>query len=220
VPCSCCAGESLDIFGEKGARRALRRYLRKGLGGGDAPQIADWAVEGGLEGVTVMEVGGGIGQIQAELVRRGAAHGTVVEVVAGYEDAARELADAVGIADRTSFLLADLVETPDAVEPADIVVLRRVVCCTPVGPSVLGAAAGRVRRTLLASYPRDRVGIRVAARLQNAVLALMRKRFRTFVHSPGDLERAAAEGGLVLSRVERGFIWETAQFDAPVLTHS
>ncbi len=214
MPCSCCAGESLDIFGEKGARRALRRYLRKGLGGVDAPQIADWATEGGLDGVTVLEVGGGIGQIQAELVRRGAAHGTVVEVVAAYEDAARELADAVGIADRTSFLLADLVETPDAVEPADIVVLRRVVCCTPLGPSVLGAAAGRVRRTLLASYPRDRVGIRVAARLQNAGLALMRKRFRTFVHSPGDLDRAAAEHGLVLSRVERGVVWETAQFDA------
>ena len=41
-----------------------------------------------------MEVGGGIGQIQVELVRRGAARGTVVEVVAGYEDAARELATA------------------------------------------------------------------------------------------------------------------------------
>ena len=214
MPCSCSAGESLDIFGEKGARRALRRYLRKGLGGSDAPQIADWASEGGLDGVTVMEVGGGIGQIQAELVRRGAARGTVVEVVDGYEDVARELAAAVGIADRTSFLLADLVETPDAVGTADIVVLRRVVCCTPAGPSVLGAAAGRARRTLLASYPRDRMVIRAVARLQNGVLALMRKRFRMFVHPPGALERAAAERGLVLARVSRGVVWETAQFDA------
>lgn len=214
VPCSCCAGESLDIFGEKSARRALQRYLRKGLGGSDAPQIADWAGERGLDGATVMEVGGGIGQIQAELVRRGAAHGTVVEVVAGYEDAARELAAATGIADRTSFVLADLVETPDAVEPADIVVLRRVVCCTPVGPSVLAAAAGRTSRTLLASYPRDRAGVRVVARLQNVLLALMRRRFRTFVHSPAALERAAAERGLVLARVSRGVVWETAQFVA------
>ena len=214
MPSPCCAGESLDIFGEKGARRALRRYLRKGLGGSDAPTIADWAAEGGLEGATVIEVGGGIGQIQAELVRRGAARGTVVEVVAGYEDAARALADATGIADRTSFLLADLVDTPDAVEPADIVVLRRVVCCTPVGPSVLGAAAGRARRTLLASYPRDRAGVRLVVRLQNGVLALMRKRFRTYVHPPSELERAAAERGLRLSRVDRGIVWETAQFDA------
>jgi len=210
----CCAGESLDIFGEKSARRALGRYLRKGLGGSDAPRIADWAAEQGLDGATVMEVGGGIGQIQAELVRRGAARGTVVEVVADYEDAARELATATGIADRTAFVLADLVETPDAVEPADIVVLRRVVCCTPVGPAVLGAAAGLASRTLLASYPRDRACVRVVVRLQNGLLALMRKRFRTFVHPPGELERAAEEQGLRLSRVERGFVWETAQFVA------
>jgi magnesium-protoporphyrin O-methyltransferase len=210
----CCAGEPLDIFGEKGARRALRRYLRKGLGGSDAPRIADWAAEGGLDGATVLEVGGGIGQIQAELVRRGAAHGTVVEVLADYEDAARELADATGIADRTSFVLADLVEAPDAVEPADIVVLRRVVCCTSLGPSVLGAAAGRTSRTLLASYPRDRAAVRVFARLQNGLLAVMRKRFRMFVHAPGDLERAAERHGLRRSRVERGLVWETAQFVA------
>jgi len=208
----CCAGESLDIFGERSARRALGRYLRKGLGGSDAPRIADWAAEQGLDGATVMEVGGGIGQIQAELVRRGAARGTVVEVVADYEDAARELATATGIADRTAFVLADLVETPDAVEPADIVVLRRVVCCTPVGPAVLAAAAGLTSRTLLASYPRDRAGVRVVVRLQNGLLALMRKRFRTFVHPPGELARAAETHGLRLSRVERGSVWETAQF--------
>ena len=210
----CCAGESLDIFGEKSARRGLGRYLRKGLGGSDAPRIADWAAEQGLDGATVMEVGGGIGQIQAELVRRGAARGTVVEVVADYEDAARELATATGIADRTAFVLADLVETPDAVEPADIVVLRRVVCCTPVGPAVLGAAAGLASRTLLASYPRDRAGVRVVVRLQNGLLALMRKRFRTFVHPPRELARAAEKHGLRLARVERGFVWETAQFIA------
>ena len=72
MPCSCCSAESLDIFSEKGARRELRRYLENGLGGGDARLIAAWAEEGGLEGETVVEVGGGIGQIQAELLRRGA----------------------------------------------------------------------------------------------------------------------------------------------------
>jgi 16S rRNA G966 N2-methylase RsmD len=212
VRCSCCAGEALDVFGEKSARRSLRRYLRKGLGGNDARQIAAWATDGGLEGATVVEVGGGIGQIQAELVRRGAERGTVVEVVGGYERTARELADAIGIADRSTFLLADLVEAPDAVDRADVVVLRRVVCCSPVGPSVLAAAAGRTRRTLLASYPRDRLAVRAVIRLQNAGLALMRKRFRVFVHPPAALERAAAEQGLRLARTSRDAVWETAQF--------
>ena len=209
----CTAAESLEIFGEKGARRELRRYLRKGLGGDDAKQIATWAEERGLDGVTVAEIGGGIGQIQAELLRRGAASGTVVEVVSGYEAPAGELAAAAGIAERTSFVLADLLEEPEAVDAADVVVLRRVVCCAPKGPELLGIAAGKARRTLLVSYPRGTTPNRAFARVQNVVFALVRKRFRVFVHPPAELESAAAGHGLRRSRVSRGIIWETAQFD-------
>ena len=103
MPCSCSAAETLDIFGEKAARRALRRYLDHGLGGADAMQIAAWAEEGGLDGAEVIEVGGGVGQIQAELLRRGAAKGRVVEVVAEYESVAAELARAADVGDRSSF---------------------------------------------------------------------------------------------------------------------
>jgi hypothetical protein len=212
MPCSCCAAESLDIFDEKAARRALRRYLESGLGG-ESKLIGEWAEEGGLDGATVVEIGGGVGQIQAELVRRGAARGQVIEVVPGYEAPAGELARAVEIADRTSFALVDLLEEPDAVEPADIVVLRRVVCCTPDGPKLLGVAAGKTRRTLLASYPRGRAVSRVVVRLENALLWVLRKRFRAFVHEPAELERAVSQHGLRLARVSRGLVWETAEFE-------
>ena len=209
----CSAADSLEIFGEESARRELRRYLGKGLGGGDALKIAAWAEEKGLDGATVAEIGGGIGQIQAELVRRGAARGTVVEVVAGYEAPAGELAAATGIADRTSFVLADLLEEPDAVDAADIVVLRRVVCCAPQGPKLLGVAASKTRRVLLVSYPREHAANRTFVRVQNVFFRLVRKRFRVFVHPPMELESAAARHGLRRSRVSRGVIWETAQFD-------
>ncbi|HEX3291707.1 MAG TPA: hypothetical protein VHR46_09965 [Gaiella sp.] len=212
MPCSCCAGEALDIFGEKGARRELRRYLENGLGGDDAKLIAAWAEEGGLDGATVVEVGGGIGQIQAELVRRGASRGKVVEVVAGYAEPAAELGRAVGIEDRTAFVLADLLEDPAAVGPADVVVLRRVVCCSPNGPELLAAAGARTRRTLLASYPRDRALTRAFSRLENICFRLIRKRFRSFVYATTELERAVADTGLRRSRVSRGLIWETAQY--------
>lgn len=221
MPCSCRAGEPLDIFSEKRARRALRRYLRDGLGGNDAKTIAAWAEEGGLADATVAEVGGGIGQIQGELVRRGAAAGRVVEVVGGYAAPAAELADAVGISGRTEFVLADLLEDPSNVAPADIVVMRRVVCCSPEGPALLGVAAGKARRTLLTSYPRDRLLTRVASRLENAAFRVVRKRFRSFVHAPDELDRQAARHGLRRTRTSRGAVWETAQFElAPPLTNS
>ena len=112
-------------------------------------------------------------------------------------------------------MLADLLETPDAVEPADIVVLRRVVCCSPEGPALLGVAAGKARRTLLASYPRDRPLVRALVGVQNGLFALIRKRFRVYVHAPDQLERAVAGHGLRRTRIARGAIWETAQFELP-----
>ena len=214
MPCSSCAADSLDIFGEKSARRELRRYLRHGLGGADARQIVAWAEEGGLRDATVVEIGGGIGQVQAELVRRGAASGRVVDAVAGYADLAGELTREVGIADRSSFVVADPLAQPEAVDAADIVVLRRVVCCSPDGPELLAVGATKARRTLLASYPRDRWLGRILLRLENTALWVMRKRFRAFLHAPAVLERAAAREGLTRTRVDRGMFWETAQFDA------
>lgn len=189
----------------------MRRYLRKGLGA-DEKLMADWAAEGGLAGESVLEVGGGVGALQAELVRRGAEAGVVAEVVGGYEPFARELAAAAGIEGRTSFVLVDLLDTPDAAAPAEVVALRRVVCCTPDGPALLATAAGLTRRILLVSYPRDRRLVRLLVAAQNTVLAIARKRFRAFVHDPAEFEAAARSAGLTPTHRDRSFVWETAAF--------
>lgn len=213
MTCSCCRADALDIFSDRAARREARRYLKNGLGGADANRLVAWAEEEGLEGASVLEVGGGVGQLQAELVRRGAARGTVVELLEHYAPFADEVARGAGIDDRTSFVVADLTADPDSVDQADVVVLRRVVCCSPHGPRLLAAAAGKARRTVLMSYPRDTRTMRFAARLQNAVLALGRKRFRAFVHPVAQLDHAVREHGFERTRSERGVIWETAAFE-------
>ena len=46
-----------------------------------------------------------------------------------------------------------------------------------------------------------------------ALLSLVRKRFRAYVHPPERLERAAAGHGLRRTHLVRGAIWETAQFE-------
>jgi magnesium-protoporphyrin O-methyltransferase len=190
----------------------LRRHLKKGLAG-EARLIFDWLRETSLEGRTVLDVGGGIGSIQAELIRAGASRGTVVEVATAYEPFARTLAERLDIADRSSFLLADLASDGDPVPDADLVVLRRVVCCSPHGPRLLGAAACRTRGALAASYPRHTIWIRATVWLQDVVFALLRRSFRVFVHDPALLEAEARRAGLHRTRLHRGPVWETALFE-------
>ena len=108
---------------------------------------------------------------------------------------------AADVADRSSFVLADLLETPDAVGPR-----TSWSCVVSCAARRTGRRAPRppppveARRTLLVSYPRDRSANRSFARLQNAFFALMRKRFRVFVHPPAALERAAARARTRRSR--------------------
>ena len=208
---SCCGDGCDAVFGEAGARRALRRYLARGLRG-DARTLAAWAAEDGLDGASVLEVGGGVGQIQVELLRRGAARGTVLELVEAYGPVAGELAERAGVAGRSAFALGDLSTDPAAAAPADVVVLRRVVCCSPRGVELLGAAAGLAGRVLVASYPRRSWWVRAVIAAQNAGLALLRREFRIFVHDPAALEAAAQGHGLALVRHRRGPVWESAAF--------
>jgi hypothetical protein len=49
--------------------------------------------------------------------------------------------------------LLNIATSPEAVEPADVVVLHRVVCCYPDYERLLAAAASHAQRLLVFSHP-------------------------------------------------------------------
>jgi magnesium-protoporphyrin O-methyltransferase len=122
--------------------------------------MVDAAVAQGVERATVLDLGGGIGAVQATLLESGAERGEIVELVSSYESAALELARDKGMQERVSYRVADVLEHPDAVTPAEIVVLNRVVCCSPDGVALAAAGARLARRTLLLAFPRDVAWVR------------------------------------------------------------
>src|SRR3954447_21466300 len=138
----CCNPRGCDrFFGERFARRVAGRYRAKGLDR-TAQQIVDFLAERGIEGATVLEIGGGVGEIQIELLKRGARRAVNLELSPAYEREARALLDEAGLADRVERRLVDIAVAADEVEPADAVVLHRVVCCYPDYERLLVAAVG------------------------------------------------------------------------------
>jgi hypothetical protein len=194
------------MFKPRLARRSLERYRKKGLDDLERRMVAAASGEG-LDGVRVLEIGGGIGTLQAELLDRGAAQGEVVELVPAWEPYARDLAREHGIEELTSFRIADVLESPDSVEAADIVLLNRVVCCSPDGIALAAQAARLARRTLVLSFPRDVLWVRVGLVLLNAALRIARRPFRAFVHPRAELVRASEGGGLRLVESGQGVLW-------------
>jgi 2-polyprenyl-3-methyl-5-hydroxy-6-metoxy-1,4-benzoquinol methylase len=164
----------------------------------------------GIEGATVLEIGGGVGEIQIELLKRGAASSVNLELSSAYEEEAKRLLCEAALADRAERRLNDIAVEPDGVESADIVVLHRVVCCYPDYERLLGAAAQRARHLLVFSYPPRNKWSRLFVGAENLVFRLLRREYRSFAHPPSAMLGLLGEQGLRRTFDHRTLVWQVA----------
>lgn len=204
----CCRPGDYDkVFDEKHARSKARDYARKGLGG-DSQRIVD-LVRGRLPpGYSVLEVGGGIGDIHLELLQAGAARALNVELATQFETVASELIRERGVADRVERRLGDFVREASGIPGADVLIMNRVVCCYPDADALVGAAADHASRLLVMTFPVDRWWIRCVLAVGNAVLAVRRSTFRVYAHATRAVLASAERRGLRLIEHRRGLIWQ------------
>jgi hypothetical protein len=209
---SCCCQGVDEMFGERTARHDLRRYRKRGPSR-PTRMLLD-AIRGeDIERASVLDIGGGIGAIQQELLDAGADHATSVEASAAYLRAAREEAERRGTADRVSYHAGDFVALADGIEPADVVTLDRVICCYPDMEALVGRSADRARRVYGLVYPRDRWWVRLGFRATNLGMRIARRAFRAHVHRTSAVDAVARERGLT-PRLQRGVgpVWQVALY--------
>jgi hypothetical protein len=138
------------VFSDRFARRIARTYRKRGLSDTQLRMVS-FLTERGIQDASILEIGGGVGDLQIELLRRGAGMATNLEISHGYEAEAAALLQRYGMAERVTRRFVDIAACPDEVEPADVVILHRVVCCYPDYERLLGAAADHARRALVFS---------------------------------------------------------------------
>ncbi len=210
----CCTARGYRwIFSPGRAAAEARRYRRRGLDR-TSRGIVDLLVERGVEGSTVLEVGGGVGAVQIELLRSGAVHATSVELTPTYEQAAAALLREFDLVDRVERSVADFAEIGAEISPSDIVVLNRVVCCYPDMPTLTAAAADHTRGVLVMSFPKVTWWTRALLNVGNAGFTLARRQFRLFLHPPAGIRMTAELHGLRLLMDRRGSFWQVMAFAA------
>jgi 2-polyprenyl-3-methyl-5-hydroxy-6-metoxy-1,4-benzoquinol methylase len=206
----CCSARGCDeFFTDDVARRDARRYRRRGLDA-NARRLVDFVRQDGVDGKTVLEVGGGVGAIQLELLRAGAAATTNAELSAAYEPYAAELAQEAGLGDRSERRILDFATRGDEIEAADVVVLHKVVCCYPDYEILVGAAASHAKHGLALTFPRDVVWMRLGLAALNVFQRVRRRSFRVYLHSPSAVLAVARAHGLQPAGYHRGLVWEFA----------
>jgi 16S rRNA G966 N2-methylase RsmD len=206
----CCTPKGYRwVFSERSARAEAKRYRRKGLDA-TSQRIFDVVKKAGVEGRTVLEVGGGIGAIQIELLKAGAARAISVELTPTYEEEAAALLREAGLEERVERRIMDFAAAGAEVEGADIVIMNRVICCYPDMPRLAGAASDHTRELLVMSFPKGSWWMRVGLAVVNTVFRITRREFQIFVHPPKRIRATGEQHGLRTVHDDAGVFWSIA----------
>jgi magnesium-protoporphyrin O-methyltransferase len=163
----------------------------------------------------VLDIGAGVGAVHLGLLDAGAAAAVDVDVSPAYVAAARSEAARRGRSDQVDYHVGDFVALATELEPADAVVLDKVVCCYADMDALVSLSAARARRRYGLVYPRDAWWIRNGARFANAVAHLFRPKVTIFIHRSADVDAIVRAAGLQPRAHRHGLFWQMAVYERP-----
>jgi magnesium-protoporphyrin O-methyltransferase len=207
--CQCQGIE--ELFNQKNASRELARYRSKGPDKTTRLMVEALKAQG-IQGFTLLDIGGGIGAIEHELLAAGAASATDVDASADYIQAARAEAQRRGIAEQVRFQHGNFVDLAPQIPPADIVTLDRVICCYHDMAQLVSLSAGRARQLYGVVYPRDTWWVKVGLVVLNLFYRLQGTPFRVFVHPTRAVEDLLNRSGLQRRFYHRTLVWQVAVY--------
>ncbi len=205
---TCCQRQAIeDRFDQGFVTERVRQYRQSGPRK-ETRLLVEALRSEGVEGLTLLDVGGGLGAIEHELVKAGVSRATNVEASQAFIDAAKTEAARHGVNDQVTFLHGDLVELASQVPGADIVTLDKVVCCYRDMASLIRVSVDKAKRRYGLVYPRDDWWMKAALGFENLFESLKGSDWRIHVHSAKKVDRLIREHGMTL-RFRRALIdWQ------------
>ena len=191
----CCQCQGIEnLFNAKLAAKKLTSYRKRGPRKETRMLIEALGAEG-IKGMTLLDIGGGVGAIQHELLSAGVSSATNVEASLAYMEAAKEEAQRRGHGDRVSYHDGDFVDLAPAIEPADIVTLDAVICCYHDMEALVGLSSQRARKLYGFVYPRDTWWMKVVFAVGNFYCWARRRSFRVFLHPTQAIDAVLRRNG-------------------------
>ncbi len=209
--CRQCEGLE-NLFNSKVAREDLDAYRKRGVTG-TTRALLDQLRAAGVQDMSLLDIGGGVGAIQHELFKSGIGSSLAVDASSAYLAAAKSEAVRQGYADRAEYRFGDFVQIAPELEPHDIVTLDRVICCFPDMPNMVSLSAARAKRLYGVVYPQDGWWLRGAQHIAGAALALVRSKYRFYIHSTREIDALIqAEGLRPRFHTRAGLVWQVSVY--------
>ena len=207
----CCTRDYDTVFSEKRAKQDLKRYRKKGPDK-TTRMLIDALKSAGVGRKTLLDVGGGIGVIDHELLAAGLDSAVHVEASEAFGRAAAEEARRRGLGNQVRFLRGDFVALAPEIAEADVVTLDRVICCYANVQELVTTSAGHARELYGIVIPRARRLTAIMAFGINLIFRLTRNPFRFYLHPPPVIDRMLEQAGLARRFLKDTLIWRVAVY--------
>lgn len=194
MTCDQCRGIE-SMFGKREARQQIARYRRRGPAKTTRMLIEALEAEG-VDGQTLLDIGGGVGAIQLALLKAGVTNATDVDASSAYIDIAQSEAKEEGLADRVEYQFGNFMEIAPTLPPAGIVTLDRVICCYHDMHGLVGQSVAKAAKLYGVVYPRDTWWTHAFIGVVNLFQRLRRDPFRVFVHPQTAVDALIRSSGL------------------------
>ena len=168
MTCTQCLGIE-DLFSEEYVAKELKDYRRRGPDKTTRILIEALKKEN-VEGQTLLDIGGGLGTIQHEMLSAGVQHATDIDASNAYIKAAKAESTRRGYAGQVDYQHGNFVDLAADIPPVDIVTLNRVICCYPDMQKMVSLSVSRADKLYGLVYPRDVWWTKIGLAIQNFVL--------------------------------------------------
>lgn len=210
MSCRQCQGIE-ELFSQSYVNQELSRYRSKGPIK-TTRMLAEAIKDEGVQGLTLLDIGGGVGAIQHELMGAGVQNTIDVDASSAYITAAQDEAQRRGLAERISHVHGNFVELAEKVPAADIVTLDRVICCYDDMEKLVSLSAARALKLYGVVYPRDTWWVKIGLALGNLFLRLRKSPYRSYVHATEAVEALLTRNGLKRRSHRQTFVWQVVVY--------
>ena len=196
----------LDIFDEKNATKELKYYRKKGARK-VTRLLVNCLTEAGIQNLSLLDIGAGVGVIQHELFKEGLKSATNVDASSAYLNCSKEEGRAQGNADKTAYQFGNFIELAPDISPADIVTLDKVVCCYDDASALMISSLAKSKRYYALVFPKDAWWVKIGHNLFEFWLWLKRSKFRSYIHPVEQIEGRILSAGFRLVVQKSHFTW-------------